>query len=113
MIPATGLACHNYDTKFYCLIPQISSFLNGTFTCTEVGVTSLMASVKTYGAMLESANRFRRVCNCSKTAYMQWIMENIPCEGEGIMARDYMSMSDSGFLGLRGEDIDISLLRCS
>lgn len=73
-----------------------------------------MAQVKVYQTMVDSKYRFKRICNdCSKGAYMQWILEHIPCEGEGIIARDYMADPASGFPGLTGEDIDLSLIRCT
>ncbi len=77
-----------------------------SFNCTEADVNSLMAEVKVFQTMLDTANRIRN------TVYMQWILDHIPCEGDGIMARNYIADPATGFSNLNDEDIDLSVLRC-
>ena len=92
---------------------QLGSFVGTTFNCTEEEIASLMSSAMVYQGMLDRAARFRRFCkDCSWTMYMQWIQENIPCEGEGIIVREYISDPANEF-NLRRERIDLTSLRCA
>ena len=80
-------------------------------TCTEEELKSILAQVTIHQDMLDAANSFRRQCGtCSSTDYKKWILDNIPCEGDGILARDFMVEEFSR--GLIGEDLDVSDLQC-
>ena len=80
-------------------------------TCTEEDLNSILAQVTIHQDMLAAAKSFRTQCDtCSSTDYEQWILENIPCEGDGIVARNYMVEEFSR--GLIGEDLDVSNLQC-
>lgn len=70
-----------------------------------------MSYVEIYRSMIRSANAFRRVYQ----PYVQWVRENIPCEGDGITAREVISSPDTEIFcdrPLAAESCDFSVLRC-
>lgn len=79
-----------------------------------------MSHVEIYRSMIKSANAFRRVCNhysgsCTEQPYVQWVRENIPCEGDGITAREVISSPDTKIFcdrPLAPENCEFSVLRC-
>jgi hypothetical protein len=96
------------------LFLKLGSILQTPFNCTEEEVTSFMSSITVYQEMLNAAVKFRRFCGrqCFPR-YVQWIEENIPCEGEGIIVREYISDPANEFILRRERNIDLTQLRCT
>ena len=74
-----------------------------------------MASIELYQSMIDAALMFTRVCrvragHCTSTPYIQWVMENIPCEGEGIAVREYIANPSTEFPGVYD---DLSAVKCT
>lgn len=77
-----------------------------SFECTEAGIDRLIYHMDVYASLAIGVqsitnlyeNSARRLPN-----YMGWVEQNIPCEGDGIITRDYLNDASIGGLpGLQG-----------
>ena len=65
-----------------------------SFNCTEEEVDKLKTQVELSINVLDSFSLLGKVCrgNCQRHAPLPgWVLKNIPCEGNGIIARDYLA----------------------
>lgn len=90
------------------------SVLNGTsfgfkFSCTEAGIDYLLTHIDIYTALDNSMTYVRRnLVNNRNPRYLRWVRQNIPCEGDGIITREYLS--DNGIDSFKS--VNFEEIRC-
>lgn len=95
---------------------QLMSILGSdSFNCMEADIKSLTSHIEVYQSMMKSASAFRRVCtdDCARAPlFTQWVLESIPCEGDGVITREYLA-SPTTVVPALGPNDDFSCLRCA
>lgn len=80
---------------------------NESFNCSETELDSLITRVEFDLTPALGIRQFRRVCDtCTRdvTAQIEWVMNNIPCTGNGELTRDYLANDHVGFANRADRD---------
>ena len=68
------------------------------FNCTKKDIDTLISNIDIYNSLAGGVHYIRQFCrDCSYSTsdsdYIEWVKQNIPCVGDGVIAREYISNS--------------------